>query len=56
MHAICTDQVIGCDDVDKRKVGGQKVNIVAVCTSGVCICIVGYRRDVSLSERKTSPK
>jgi len=26
----CTVQVIGCDDVDKRKVGGQEVNIVAV--------------------------
>jgi len=31
----CTDQVIGCDDVDKRKVGGQEVNVVAVCRSGV---------------------
>ena len=29
--AMCTDQVIKCDDVDKRKVGGQEVNIVAVC-------------------------
>ena len=34
-HICCTDQVIGCDDVDKRKVGGQKANIVAVCRSGV---------------------
>ena len=32
---FCTDQVIGCDDVDKRKVGGQEVNVVAVCRSGV---------------------
>jgi len=27
---LCTVQVIGCDDVDKRKVGGQEVNIVTV--------------------------
>jgi len=31
----CTDQVIGCDGVDKRKVGGQEGNIVAVYGSGV---------------------
>ena len=31
----CTDQVIGCDDMDKRKVDGQEVNVVAVCRSGV---------------------
>jgi len=35
VYGRCTDQVIGYDDVDKRKVGGQKVNIVAVCRSGV---------------------
>ena len=34
----CTDQVIGCDDVDKRNVGGQEVNIVAVYGSGVLRC------------------
>ena len=32
---ICTDKVIGCDDVDKRKVGGQEGNIVVVYGSGV---------------------
>jgi len=32
---LCTDQLIGCDDVDKRKVGGQEVNVVAVCRSGI---------------------
>jgi len=35
---FCTDQVIGCDDVDKRKVDGQEVNIVAVCENGVLRC------------------
>ena len=30
LQRFCTVQVIGCDDVDKRKVGGQEVNIVAV--------------------------
>jgi len=34
----CTDQVIGCGDVDKRKVGGQEVNIVAVYGSDVLRC------------------
>jgi len=34
----CTDQVIGRDDVDKRKVDGQEVNIVTVCGSGVLQC------------------
>ena len=32
---ICTDQVIGCDDVVKRKVGSQEVNVVVVCKGGV---------------------
>jgi len=32
---LCTDQVIGCDDMDKRKVGGQEVNTVVVYGSGV---------------------
>ena len=33
----CTLDLSGwrCDDVDKRKVGGQEVNIVAVCRTGV---------------------
>jgi len=37
-RGLCTDQVIGCDDVDKRKVGGQEVNIVAVYGSGILRC------------------
>ena len=31
----CTDQVIGGDDVDKRKVGSQEVNVVVECKSDV---------------------
>jgi len=42
----CTDQVIGCDDVDKRKVGGQEFNVVAVCRSGVLQ--YEHRRSVEL--------
>ena len=48
----CTDQVIGCDDVDskwlrgaclaghvdKRKMNGQEVNMAAVCGSDVLQC------------------
>ena len=32
---MCTDQVIGYDDVDKREVGSQEVNLVVVCKGGV---------------------
>jgi len=35
LFVLCTDQVIGCDDVDKKKVGSQEVNVVVVCKGGV---------------------
>ena len=31
----CTGRVIEYDDVDKGRVGGQEVNVVVVCRSGV---------------------
>ena len=34
-HSLCTNQVTGCGDMDKRKAGGQEAYIVAVWGGGV---------------------